>query len=78
MTIPSASTDGKEIEQTSQGDSASIGEPSVIRNISMDKMQPVIGSALEPAQKPAESINAGGSGGGLLDFAKGFFIKKMT
>jgi DNA-directed RNA polymerase II subunit RPB2 len=76
MTIPSASTDGKQLEQRSQGDSASIGEPSVIRNISMDKMQPAMDSALEPPQKPAEPINAGG--GGLLDFAKGFFIKKMT
>lgn len=78
-TIPSSSVDGKELAQGSQGTQGSNsfnGESSVIRNISMDKMQPVMDSGLDPIQKPAEPIGSGG--GGLLDFAKGFFIKKMT
>ena len=77
-TIPNTTTptDGTELSSGSQGSPAAFnGEPSVVRNISMNKMEPVMDSALEPAQKPAEPASS--AGGGLLDFAKGFFIKKM-
>jgi hypothetical protein len=62
----------KYIPTSEQPVSNSIGEPSVIRNIPMAKMDPV----KEPEQKVQEPPSS--SGGGLLDFAKGFFIKKMT
>jgi DNA-directed RNA polymerase II subunit RPB2 len=74
MTIPAVS--GSQ-EMPNGGQSDSFGEPSVIRNISMAKMEPVkMDSALEPETKAPEHGSSGG--GGLLDFAKGFFIKKMT
>jgi len=74
MTIPVGSNEQPPSEQSG---SNSFGEPSsVVRNISMAKMEPVkMDSALEPEPKAPEPSS---SGGGLLDFAKGFFIKKMT
>jgi hypothetical protein len=52
---------------------------SVIRNVSMDQMEPVKSRSIEISEpKPVEPEVSGGGGGGLLDFAKGFFIKKMT
>ena len=52
------------------------GESSVIRNISMDKMEPAKTDSISEA--PSKEPEPSSSGGGLLDFAKGFFIKKMT
>jgi DNA-directed RNA polymerase II subunit RPB2 len=73
MTIPAA----QDIPTGDHSGSNSFGEPSsVVRNISMAKMEPVkMDSVLEPEPKVPEPAS---SGGGLLDFAKGFFIKKMT
>jgi hypothetical protein len=74
MTIPAGSSSP---ELSNSGQSGSIGEPSVSRNISMAKMEPAkMGSFIEPEEKREEPQSSGG--GGLLDFAKGFFIKKMT
>jgi hypothetical protein len=72
MTIPAVSKE-QYIPTSEQPVSNSLGEPSVIRNIPMAKMDPV----KEPEQK-AQEPSSSSSGGGLLDFAKGFFIKKMT
>jgi hypothetical protein len=52
------------------------GESSVIRNISMAKMEPAKTDSI--AEAPSKEPEPSSSGGGLLDFAKGFFIKKMT
>uniref|UniRef100_A0A6C0JXQ0 DNA-directed RNA polymerase n=1 Tax=viral metagenome TaxID=1070528 RepID=A0A6C0JXQ0_9ZZZZ len=72
MTIPAVSN--AVVPNGEQADT--IGEPSIIRNISMPKMeQTKMDSVLEPEPKSPEPSS---SGGGLLDFAKGFFIKKMT
>uniref|UniRef100_A0A6C0HIP2 DNA-directed RNA polymerase n=1 Tax=viral metagenome TaxID=1070528 RepID=A0A6C0HIP2_9ZZZZ len=76
-TIPTPSSNTSDMSQDEQGPEAITGEPSVIRNISMASPEPVkMDSALEPAPKPSSESSF--SGGGLLDFAKGFFIKKMA
>jgi hypothetical protein len=72
MTIPALSNAAEPVSEQPE----SFGGSSVIRSIPMAKMDPVkMDSVPEPkAQEPPSSS----SGGGLLDFAKGFFIKKMT
>jgi hypothetical protein len=55
------------------------GGSSAIQNISMAKMEPAkTDSFADQALKAPEQTSSSNSSGGLLDFAKGFFIKKMT
>ena len=71
MTIPAVSN----VQEPQSGQPESFGEPSVIRNIPMAKMEPVKMDLASETKAPEPPVS---SGGGLLDFAKGFFIKKMT
>jgi hypothetical protein len=80
MTIPTVSS-SPELSNSGQPDLSSFsGGSSALRNISMAKMEPVTTESLaELESKVPEPTTSSSSGGvGLLDFAKGFFIKKMT
>jgi hypothetical protein len=76
MTVPAfsgipESTNGE------QSDSSFAGGSEAIRNISMAEMAPAKNEYLpEQASKAPEPMANASSGGGLFDFAKGFFIKK--
>jgi len=76
LSVPGLTSDATSIPQGVSTPVQFNGEPSVIRNISMNKMDTVMDSALDPVPKAAETTSSS-SGGGLFDFAKGFFIKKM-
>jgi DNA-directed RNA polymerase II subunit RPB2 len=80
MTIPAVSS-SPELSNSGQPELSSFsGGSGAIRNISMAKMEPVNteSSAVLESKVPEPPASSSSGGGGLLDFAKGFFIKKMT
>jgi hypothetical protein len=78
-TIPAGSST-PELMNGGQPESSSFsGGSGAIQYISMAKMEPDKSNSLgEQPVKAPEQTASGSSSGGLLDFAKGFFIKKMT
>jgi hypothetical protein len=80
MTIPTVSS-SPELSNSGQPELSSFsGGSGAIRNISMAEMKPVNteSSAMLESKVPEPPASSSSGGGGLLDFAKGFFIKKMT
>jgi hypothetical protein len=74
MSIPGSPNDGNQMEQLSQP----FNDGNVIRNVSMPQMNTPVQKldAQESSNISDQSNNSNNSGGGILDFAKGFFIKK--
>ena len=74
MSIPGSPNDENHLEQLSQP----FNDGNAIRNVSMPQMNTPIQKldAQESSNISDQSSNSNTSGGGLLDFAKGFFIKK--
>ena len=80
MTIPAVSS-SPELSNSGQPDLSSFsGGSGAIRNISMAKMEPVKteSSVVLESKVPELTTSSSSGSGGILDFAKGFFIKKMT
>ena len=81
MTIPSSiGTENMPFDNGLIGDNPYVptADNGMIRNISMPTVEPAKSSKhveTMPEEKPADS--GATTGGGLLDFAKGFFIKKV-
>jgi DNA-directed RNA polymerase II subunit RPB2 len=78
-TIPAGSSTPELMNGGQSEPSSFSGGSSAIQNISMAKMEPAkTDSFADQALKAPEQTSSSNSSGGLLDFAKGFFIKKMT
>jgi hypothetical protein len=79
MTIPAVSNTPELMNGGQPEPSSFSGGSGAIQNISMTKMEPAkTDSFADQVLKAPEQTSSSNSSGGLLDFAKGFFIKKMT
>jgi DNA-directed RNA polymerase II subunit RPB2 len=77
MTIPSSTAAPGEPGSSIDNMYSSSNDGGIIRNISMPQVESAKIKPEEPATEMKPPEPAATSGGGLLDFAKGFFIKKM-